>query len=452
LFLFIQDFSNFVLPIFLIFIYFELLTGNSTKRGFSELKTLIILGAVLVTITACDPGHSKIENTTPAEESAVVISGKMLDSMRRAQLVARYDTFPRINYRKHYIEDYNNYLDIKKEYGHPKKDRAAWRAFTTLNRKEFRFVRVGDSVIIPDMIHKDLRAYSLFPQFYYDGRHLDKIIFVSNKYQCYGAYEKGRLVRFAAVNSGKERTPTYPGRYALVWKQRVRHSSLDSTWIMPYTWNFHAQAGNAFHQFTMPGRPVSHSCIRQFMTDAEWLYEWGRGVRFDSSGHRIRLSGTPVIILDIFDFSRNKYGPWIDLKSNNDVEIELPEEPMNVEEAIIPICQIPLTSRRSLHNYERYKYGEDTLRARGIIREGVVLIETKNYNKLRREKKALAARKKAEEEKKKKSRIIEQSEAEKLDLRKIRTNLEELEDKKIRLKEKGEKAPGVSEESPPENN
>jgi hypothetical protein len=237
-----------------------------------------------------------------------------------------------------------------------------------------------------------------------------------------------------------------------VWKQRVRHSSLDSTWIMPFTWNFHAQAGNAFHQFTMPGRPVSHSCLRQFMPDAEWLYGWGRGIRFDSSGKRLRLSGTPVIILDIFDFRRKKYGPWIDLTSNKDVEIELPAKPMQVEEAIIPLCQIPLTSRRSLHNYHRFKHGEDTLRARGIIREGVVLIETKNFNKLRREKAALEAKKKAEEEKKIRSRIIEQSEVEKIDLKRIKTNLEKLENKEIRLKESLNQKPGEEEENPPENN
>lgn len=31
--------------------------------------------------------------------------------------------------------------------------------------------------------------------------------------------------------------------------------------ILPFTVNFHQYAGNAFHQFEMPGRPVSHSAV-----------------------------------------------------------------------------------------------------------------------------------------------------------------------------------------------
>ncbi|MFP4529267.1 MAG: L,D-transpeptidase [Candidatus Kapaibacterium sp.] len=392
-----------------------------------NIRILIIIALLTSAVCACDNGEAR-DRTRPDEADAV-LPHELLDSIRRAEMIASYDTFSNIDYKRHYIPDYNNYLEIKKKYGDPKENRAAWRAFTTLNRKEFRFVRVGDTVIIPDRIHSDLRAYSIFPQFYYDARHLPKIIMVSNKYQCYGAYENGHLVRFAAVNSGKERTPTFPGRYALVWKERVRRSSLDSNWVMPFTWNFHAQAGNAFHQFEMPGRPVSHSCLRQFMEDAEWLYSWGRGVRFDSSGNRQRMSGTPVIILDIFDFRRPKYGPWLDIASNTEKVIEFPRNPMEVEEAIIPLCQIPVDARGGLHDYKRFKYGEDTLRARGIIRQGVVLIETRNFNKLRRQKAELEAKRKKEEEK---MRLIEPSEAEQP--AGIETNNSEINNDEIKLK------------------
>jgi hypothetical protein len=112
------------------------------------------------------------------------------------------------------------------------------------------------------------------------------------------------------------------------------------------------------------------------------------------------LSGTPVIILDIFDFSRKRGGPWWDLKTNKDSVISLPEKPMEVEEALIPYCQIPKTSRSVLRNRQRYLYAEDTLRARGIIREGVTIQASIDFNQQKKEKKAREEKAKKEAMKK----------------------------------------------------
>jgi hypothetical protein len=273
----------------------------------------------------------------------------------------------------------------------------AYRAFSTVNRKDIQYFKVGDTIMLPDSISKKLTDYSVFPHFYKAAAHLPRIVIVSNKWQAYACYEFGSLVRFAACNTGEERKPTFPGRYAMNWRQKLRKSSLDSTWILPFTWNIHLQAGSAFHQFDMPGRPVSHSCVRQFMPDAEWLFKWGRGAKVDTSTKPrkyIPFTGTPVIILDIFDFARRRGGPWWDIQNTRQAQIELPENPMNVEEALIPISQIPKEARGSLINPKRYFTAEDTLRARGLIREHISLKESINFNKLRKEK-ALAKAKAA---------------------------------------------------------
>ena len=296
------------------------------------------------------------------------------------------DTFPTINYRTLKIEDYAQYLEIKEKYAYSDSNLWANKAFLTLNRKEMRFLKIGDSIIVPDTIIPDMRAYSIYPPYYCDAKHVPKLIIVSNKYQCYAAYENGVLVRFAAANTGKERTPTYPGRYALVWRDRLRKSSLDSNWVLPYTWNFHRYAGNAFHQFDMPGRAVSHSCVRQFLSDAKWLYNWGKGVQLDTNRKQIWLSGTPVVIQDMFDYDRVT-GPWLDLANNKEGRVKLSGDPMKVEEAYIPIQQIPEEIQSWVPNRKRYLVSEDTLRARGIIPEDVTLIESVNFNKRRREKK-----------------------------------------------------------------
>ena len=328
------------------------------------------------------------------------ISDKKLESVTPVALQQKDSAvripaqFRVINYRLDTIKTIKDLLNIKKKYERTPQNYNNYRAFTLLNRKELRYISKGSAIVIPDTLYPDLKAYSIFPLDYPGARDLKKIVMVSNKYQCYGAYEYGKLVRFAAVNSGKERTPSYPGRYALSWKQEVHHSSIDSTWVMPYTFNFHTEAGSAFHQFEMPGKPASHSCMRQFEDDAKWLFTWGVGIRKDSVTGKLRpMSGTPVIILDHYDFSPDKGYSWKYLKSNKDVFVNLPKDPMAVEEALIPMCQIPTDARGNLRDYKRFVHAEDTLRAHGIIRPGVKLIETRNYNKERRMK-ALAKIKK----------------------------------------------------------
>lgn len=362
------------------------------------------------------------------EENDLTISTENEEIEECEKVFLELDTFPTINYKTLKIEDYEQYLQIKEKYGNATDDIWANKAFITLNRKEFRFVKVGDSIVVPDTIIPDMRAYSIYPPYYCDAKDVPKLIVVSNKYQCYAAYENGRLVRFAAANTGKERTPTYPGRYALVWKDRKRHSSLDSNWVLPFTWNFHRYAGNAFHQFEMPGRPVSHSCVRQFLPDAEWLFNWGKGVQLDTNKQQIWLSGTPVVIQDMFDYER-PYGPWLDLANSKEGRVKLSGDPMQVEEAYIPITQIPEEIQSWIPNRSRYLSAEDTLRARGVIGENVSLIHSVNFNKRRREKKAKAL-------KEAQNAIIQDSlrgTKSSSDLDEIQQKLQDLEGKKIQI-------------------
>ncbi|TAE21375.1 MAG: hypothetical protein EAZ92_17015, partial [Candidatus Kapaibacterium sp.] len=173
------------------------------------------------------------------------------------------DSVPNITFTQRVISSRTMQDSIKRVFA---KDSSmiAYRALTTINRKNTRYFRVGDTIVFPSMISSDLRLYSLFPHRFPWIDSFPKVIFVSNKYQCYACYEKGRLVRFAACNTGREKKPTFPGRYTLNWRDKLRRSSLDTSWILPHTWNFHLFAGSAFHEFDMPGRPVSHSCVRQF--------------------------------------------------------------------------------------------------------------------------------------------------------------------------------------------
>lgn len=336
---------------------------------------------VLVILISCSENKNLDDKNNSINLSKVVDNRDKIDS-----ILKNLDTFPLIKYERFVVSNQKIRKELLKKYTFDTSNPALNKAMRTLNRKELGYIRVGDTILIPDKFYYDMRAYTIFPFYYKEAKDIPKIILVSNKWQSYACYEYGKLVRFAAANTGKEKTPSYPGRYALVWKAELRRSSLDSNWIMPYTWNFHRFAGSAFHKFDMPGYPASHSCIRQFLDDAKWLFKWGEGAKYDTNKVPIHLSGTPVIIIDHYDFSKGRKGDWLYLNSNKDLFLDLPKKPLDVEEALIPIFQIPKEVRGMLPNRNRYLYAEDTLRARGIIREGVKLTESINFNKLRRQK------------------------------------------------------------------
>lgn len=323
---------------------------------------------------------------TPESKPVLTLTKQQKDSILKvkedAKLAAIQAQIPKITYQKMVIQNSKHLDSIRKAYKKGDSlNRIPYRAFTTVNRKDLHYFRVGDTVIIPSLLSSNLTDYSVFPAVYPAADTIPKIIIVSNHWQSYACYEYGKLVRFAACNTGEERKATFPGRYALNWRHILRHSSLNYNWVLPYTWNFHLQAGSAFHQFDMPGRPVSHSCIRQFMDDAKWLFYWGQGAKIMPGTRRyIPLSGTPVIIMDMFDFRRKKGGPWWDIQDNS-IKIIMPDNPLNFEEALIPISQIPVASRGSLSNKERYITAEDTLRARGTIRADIKLRPSIQYNK-----------------------------------------------------------------------
>lgn len=402
-------------------------------------KILIILIAFLVYSCGENTKEEKdpnIKRDTIPELSAEEI--RLRDSIQkvkdREELIASYDKFPVINYKRIILKDKKTKDSIYKEYRYQKGNLDRNKVFITLNRKESRYLRVGDTVIVPDTIINDKRAYSVFPQYFPEAAYLNKVVIVSNYYQCWAAFENGEQVYFAAANTGKERTPTYPGRYGLVFRQKTRLSSTDSTWRMNYYYNFHPYAGMAFHEYEMPGYPASHACVRQFRSDAKWLYDWGRGVKVDSNRRPIFLSGTPVIILGVPNYDRKRGGPWVDLATNKDSLVTLDFDPMEVEEALIPISQIFADIQDWVPGRKRFLYAEDTLRARGVIREHVKLIGSVNINKKRREERAKAVADSIEKLKQNTIKLIDtkpQTEESKTNIDIIKEKLEMLDKKEV---------------------
>jgi hypothetical protein len=355
------------------------------SRAFIALMCAAFAGIFIACASSSDDDVGEYVPRKPEQERAKLQQKR--EAANAQALKQAIAALPLVQYYRVALDSRERLDSVRKHFGKKPSTMLAYRVFTTINRKDIHFFRLGDTALFPSVFHEDLRVYSVFPPLYPGADTLKKLIVISNAYQAYACYEYGKLTRFAACNTGREGKPTFPGRYALNWRDKIRRSSLDSSWVLPFTWNFHLYAGNAFHQFDMPGRPESHSCVRQFIEDAEWLFKWGEGGAIDTARRKyIPMTGTPVLIIDVFDYTRKKGGPWLELVNNKDFYISLPPDPLAVEEAYIPISQIPHEVRWDLPNKERYLVAEDTLRARGLIRSEAVLEESINYNKLRRER------------------------------------------------------------------
>jgi hypothetical protein len=225
---------------------------------FARLGALVV--AMLILLASCAEEPQESPNAELWRRADSLRELRRTDSLRKvARTKIIHDSIPKVTYKRLVITSRARLDSIRTTFG--KSHFRAYRAFTTVNRKDIQFFRVGDTVMIPSAIHQDLCVYSVFPHFYPAADTLAKLIVVSNKLQAYACYEKGKLVRFAACNTGSEQKPTFPGRYALNWRDKLRHSSLDSTWELPWTWNFHLEAGSAFHQFEMPGFALVRAAV-----------------------------------------------------------------------------------------------------------------------------------------------------------------------------------------------
>lgn len=192
-----------------------------------------------------------------------------------------------------------------------------------LNRADASRLARLPALVLPAGEAGDELQHSPLPLTFGWASALPKALVVHLPSQVFGAYERGSLVRWGPISSGRESDRTPSGLFYLNWKSPGRHSSIDPDWYMPWYFNFEARRGIAFHQYRLPGLPASHACVRLLERDAKWLFEWGEGSKHNERGRRVPASGTPVLILGQYDFDAPP--PWRSL-SWLAAGVTLPEE------------------------------------------------------------------------------------------------------------------------------
>ncbi|MBM5811976.1 MAG: L,D-transpeptidase [Gammaproteobacteria bacterium] len=177
-----------------------------------------------------------------------------------------------------------------------------------LNRRDLSYLARLREIIVPQTWPDDELAYSPLPRQYAWAAAYPKALVVHQPWQVFGAYEHGALVRWGALSSGRRSAPTPAGLFHLNWRSPGRCSTVCRDWYMPWYWNFDNQRGLALHQFTLPGHPASHACIRLLERDARWLFDWGEGWQLDPTGRTVLRPGTPVFVVGEYDFDAPP--PW----------------------------------------------------------------------------------------------------------------------------------------------
>lgn len=184
-------------------------------------------------------------------------------------------------------------------------------AILHVNRIDLEHLRDGATIVVPEA-PSALRALSPFPlSLDSTAPSVPKLLLVSRRVQAFAAYESGMLVRWGAVSSGRRESPTPAGLFATNWRSKLRISSDNAAWLLPWYVNFINSSGVSFHQFDLPGYPASHACVRLLEADAKWIFEWADSWVLADRGRRVEIYGTPVVVFD--DYAFDQPPPWLRL-------------------------------------------------------------------------------------------------------------------------------------------
>lgn len=220
----------------------------------------------------------------------------------RAQTAAPAET-PAIRYRAVLVEGPRTIAALRRDLGPD-----GFAIVLKVNRLDLAHVRQGATLVVPDRL-ADVNLLTPFPRQLDAVRSPDgRLLLVSRRVQAFAAYDDRRLVRWGPTSTGRRQTPTPEGLFHTNWKSKLRRSTDNAEWLLPWYVNFDNARGVSFHQFDLPGYPASHACVRLLDDDARWVYEWAESWTLADSGRTIVAHGTPVVVFG--DYADNAPAPW----------------------------------------------------------------------------------------------------------------------------------------------
>jgi hypothetical protein len=187
---------------------------------------------------------------------------------------------------------------------------AEWYLIALVNRADTDHVAGLKSLIVPGDLTAERAQYFPFP-FKVDGlKDVRKIAMFSYPAQAFAAYEYGRLIYTGPTNMGRKKDPTPTGLFFTNWKAEETKSTFNDEWELKWNFNIENKEGVGWHQYTMPGYPASHSCLRLTEGDAKYMYDWADQWVLKGTDN-ILAQGTPVVVFGSYPFGSPK--PWLAL-------------------------------------------------------------------------------------------------------------------------------------------
>ncbi|PRB01373.1 hypothetical protein CQ046_15765 [Chryseobacterium sp. MYb7] len=196
-------------------------------------------------------------------------------------------------------------------------------AILALNRLDSKSKWNADTLVVPAKIDTTLMAYSPFPMQLDVLSGVKKFVIFSYPIQAFGVYSNGSLVKWGPTSMGKKAAQTTRGLTFANWKKELAISTVSSEWKLPYNFNIHNLGGIGWHEYTLPGYPASHSCLRLLRKDAKWLYSYADTWILNPGGATTKARGTAVMVFGDYKWGGRK--PWrklLDDPNANNISVE----------------------------------------------------------------------------------------------------------------------------------
>ena len=148
-----------------------------------------------------------------------------------------------------------------------------WEIIMRVNRIDERHLPLGKTIFLPANVEKAEKFLPL-PKNISEKYQNSRLIYVVQKDQFFGVYEKGELIFWGPISSGRTEYKTPTGEFKILWKAR-KYRSKKYDVPMPLAINI-SHEGYFIHQQTLAGRPISHGCVLLLYADAKKLFTWSK--------------------------------------------------------------------------------------------------------------------------------------------------------------------------------
>lgn len=261
-------------------------------------NALIVLAVVTFVILSCDTGATEIK------QQEYISKEEVKDTVLPVTPVKEKEPEFIITYKVDSLSTRTVVDSFKNRFTKEEQD-----LIFALNRMDAWRLDAGDKLVVPDTLTGDLRDYSPFPKHLEILDSIPKTVLISQRIQGIALYEGANLIRWGPVSSGKRSTPTPNGLFYGNYKARKKISTINPDWLMPYYFNFMNFEGVGVHQYSMPGYPASHACVRLRKEDATFVYDWAQQWKLDKKEQIIERNGTPFMVFGKYDYE--KPFPWL---------------------------------------------------------------------------------------------------------------------------------------------